>query len=269
MLDWYDYWHWMVDSSSELLVLVANFVSTMPTWGKVTIFGILAVVIIVKSIKIARILNHIRNIERAHIEHRLGIIEKPSWERGQKKTREVRIDDRIYHPIQQSPGGLWLHIASDKESVQNRVYPLTNLEKLFYLSVDSHNSQHRNEAIAEAAWGVVFLALLGYVIVYIFLGPKMFQEPFLMPLCLLSLFYLGFLLCGLVIGIINPKRWFLAGLIAWVAVTIGFFMLNTNLSEVADSPAKLMLLLIILPFVSAFIGSYAGKMICNKLGRAG
>ncbi|MFC2008388.1 hypothetical protein ACFLT0_01700 [Chloroflexota bacterium] len=265
--DWAGLWNWIAVNLGNLLTLAASFVAGMPTWVKVTIAGFFTVEVTRRAFKIARLLHHVREFERAEIERRLGVIEKPTWEREQKKTKEVRISGRIYHPIQSSPGGLWLQIASDKDDVQNKVSMATDIEKLIHHSVDAHSQEHRSEVVGKAAWGVVFIALFGYVIAFELFGLDVTNEQFIVPLRLLSWFYVGFLLCGLVVGIINPKMWFLAGLIAWVAVTIGTVMLNINLGEIAATPVKVILLLIALPLFCAFLGSYAGRLICIKLGR--
>jgi hypothetical protein len=95
-------------------------------------------------------------LEQAEIEYRLGVVEKPSWER--KRNKETKIGDRIYHPVQRDPGGIWLQIASKKNDVQSQVLPVDDVQKLIHNSVDFHNSQHKSEAAIEAALGVVFIA---------------------------------------------------------------------------------------------------------------
>ena len=162
-LDWCGIWNWIVANSDGLLVLVAGSAAGAPIWAIVAIAGCLGVEGIRRMIKVPRLLHHVREFERAEIEHRLGVIEKPTWEREQKRTKEVKIGDRIYHPLQRSPGGLWLQIASKKDDVQSHVSLVGDLQKLIHTSIDSHSRQHRREAGVEAALGVLFLASGAFV----------------------------------------------------------------------------------------------------------
>ena len=91
----------------------------------------------------------------------LLVIEKPSWER--KRNKELKIGDRIYHPVQRDPGGIWLQIASKQDDVQSQVILVDDLQKLIHNSVDFHSSQHRREAATEAASGVVFISSGAFV----------------------------------------------------------------------------------------------------------
>ena len=107
-------------------------------------------------IKMARLRRHIRKFERAATENRLGVVEKPSWER-KRNNKEIRIDGRTYHPLQREPGGIWIQIATEKGDVQTRVTLVENVEELVKNSVDCHSRQHKGESIIEVILGTVFI----------------------------------------------------------------------------------------------------------------
>ena len=165
MLDWYGIWNWIVANFGSLLVFIAGLIASMPIWAIVMIAGCLGVEGIRRMVKVPMLLHHVRVIKQAEIEHRIGIIEKPNWECKHMRNKGLKIGDSIYHPLQSSPGGLWLHIASNKDDVQCPVYLVTDLQKLIHNSVEFHSREHRNEAVDEIVWGVIFLALGSAVII--------------------------------------------------------------------------------------------------------
>jgi peptidoglycan/LPS O-acetylase OafA/YrhL len=112
---------------------------------------------------------------------------------------------------------------------------------------------------------VLIAIFLGFMIGFALFGVAMGHNQFLMPYGTLSLFYVGFLICGLVIGSISPKRWLLAGLTTWAAIALGIVMLNMAQGKVAATPGKVVLLLIILPLICAFLGGYAGRLLGKKM----
>ena len=160
-LDWYGIWYWIIDNWDNLLGLLVSSAKGAPIWVIVTIAGCFALESIRRFVRVVRLRRHVRKFERAEIEHRLGVIEKPSWER--KRNKEIKIGDRIYHPVQRDPGGIWLQIASTKDDVHRQALLTNDVQGLIHNSVDFHSSQHRSEAAIEAALGVAFIACAALV----------------------------------------------------------------------------------------------------------
>ncbi|MFC1893269.1 hypothetical protein ACFLYR_04435 [Chloroflexota bacterium] len=144
-----------------MLGLLTSYAKDVPIWVIVTIAGCFALEGIRHFVQVVRLRRHVRKFEQAEIEHRLGIVEKPSWER--KRNKETKIGDRIYHPVQRDPGGIWLQIASTQNDIQSQVLLVSDVQKLIHNSVEFHNSQHRREVAIEAALGVVFIASGAFV----------------------------------------------------------------------------------------------------------
>jgi beta-lactamase regulating signal transducer with metallopeptidase domain len=162
MLDWQSIWHWITNNWDKLLELLASFARNVPIWVIGIIAGYLAFEGIRRFIQALRLRRHVQKYERAEIEQRLGVVEKPRWER--KKNKEIKIGDRIYHPVQQDPGGIWLQIASSPEDVQNQVILVNDVQSLVHNSVKFHNNQHKRQAINTAALGIAFLAVGIFVV---------------------------------------------------------------------------------------------------------
>ncbi len=160
-MDWYGIWYWIIDNWDNLLSVLASSAKGAPIWVIATIAGCFALEGIRRFVRVVRLRNHVRKFERAETEHRLGVVEKPSWER--KRNQETKVGDRIYHPVQRDPGGIWIQIAARQDDVQNQVLLVDDVQKLIHDSVDFHSSQHRSEAAIEAALGVVFIASGAFV----------------------------------------------------------------------------------------------------------
>ncbi len=160
-MDWYSIWHWIIDNWDNLLSLLVSSAKGAPIWAIVTIAGCLVLEGIRRFVRVVRLRRHVQKFERAEIEHRLGVIEKPSWER--KRNKQIRIGDRIYHPLQREPGGIWLQIASKQADVQSQVLLVGDIQKLIKDSVDFHGSQHRDESAIEAILAVVFIGSGAFV----------------------------------------------------------------------------------------------------------
>ena len=160
-MDWHGIWYWIVENGDNLLDLIASSARGAPLWVIVAIAGCLALEGIRRFIQVARLRRHVRKFEQAEIEHRIGVVEKPRWER--KRNRETKIGGRIYHPVQRDPGGIWLQVAATEDEVQSHVNPFSDEQKLISHSVGFHSSQHRREAAMEAALGVVFVVFGAFV----------------------------------------------------------------------------------------------------------
>jgi hypothetical protein len=155
-MDWYGIWYWVVDAWDKVPGLLASSGQDAHMWAVVAVSGCLALEGIRRFVRVARLRRHVRKFEQAETDHRLGVVEKPRWER--KRNKETRINGRIYHPVQRDPGGIWLQIASTQDEVQSQVFLVGDLEKLIHSSVDFHSSQHKGEVAVERSLGVVFIA---------------------------------------------------------------------------------------------------------------
>ena len=76
-------------------------------------------------------------------------------------------------------------------------------------------------------------------------------------------------LFGLIVGSINPKRWLLAGVTAWLNAVLGIFVLVDIMEtrQVAAVDVRDLLVLSLLPLGLAFLGGYVGTILVSKLGR--
>ena len=75
------------------------------------------------------------------------------------------------------------------------------------------------------------------------------------------------LLFGLIIGSINPERWFLAGVTGWLNAVLGIFVLVDIMEtgRVAAVDVRDLMGLSLLPLGLAFLGGYFGKILVNKM----
>ena len=76
-------------------------------------------------------------------------------------------------------------------------------------------------------------------------------------------------LFGLIVGSINPKRWLLAGVTAWLNAVLGIFVLLDimEVGQVATADVRDLLSLSILPLGLAFLGGYVSTILVNKLSQ--
>ena len=154
-MDWYSIWYWLADNWDDYLGFLVISVKGAPIWVIMTIAGCLVLEGIRHFVRVTRLRRHIQKFELAEIENRLGVIEKPSWER--KRNKEITIDDRTYHPLQREPGGIWLQIAAEQADVQSRVTLVSDIQQLIKNSVDFHSVQHKGESIIEAVLATMFI----------------------------------------------------------------------------------------------------------------
>ena len=167
---WHDIWEWLTKILDSLTALIASTARDIPVWVLAIVFACLAFEGTRHFVRLAKVKRHVREFERAELEHRLGVIEKPGWER--KRNKEILIDNTIYHPVQRDPGGIWLQLAQKQDYVKSRVLLVSNLDKLIHNTVVFHSSQHRKEAAAELVLGVTFLSLgtfigIAYTVLYL------------------------------------------------------------------------------------------------------
>ena len=76
-------------------------------------------------------------------------------------------------------------------------------------------------------------------------------------------------LFGLIVGSINPKRWLLAGVTAWLNAILGIFVLADiiEVGQVTPVDIRDLLGLSLLPLGLAFLGGYVGTILVRKLDR--
>ncbi|MFC1870968.1 hypothetical protein ACFLYF_00995 [Chloroflexota bacterium] len=161
-MDWHGIWDLIITIWDASIVHITNMFSHTSVWIIIAIAGCLLIEGIRRFVITILLRNHLRNVERAARNNRIGVIEKPSWER--KRNKEFKIDNNIFHPLQREPGGLWLQIASDKESIQNQVLLVSDYQRLVHdseelkdIALDFHTRQHKKQAKFEIALGVIFI----------------------------------------------------------------------------------------------------------------